>query len=40
MNELARRNPRDEMELGEVMSSVPWRRERFGGRILEVMGRK
>jgi len=40
MNELARRNPRDEMELAEVMSSVPWRRERFGGKILEVMGRK
>ena len=40
MNELARRNPRDEMELGEVMMDVPWRRERFGGKILEAMSGK
>ncbi|OGO26937.1 MAG: hypothetical protein A2Z16_00510 [Chloroflexi bacterium RBG_16_54_18] len=40
MNDLAKLNPRDEMELCEVMSSVPWRRERFGGKILEAMGKK
>ena len=27
-------------QLGEVMSDVPWRLERFGGKILEAMGKK
>lgn len=39
MNELAKKNPRDEAELGEVMEGVPWRRERFGEAILKVLGR-
>lgn len=39
MNELAKINPRDKEQLGEVMIEVPWRLENFGGEILDVLGK-
>ena len=35
---LAEQNPRQPEDLADVMSDVPWRLERFGERILEVLG--
>jgi ribonuclease D len=37
LNELSARNPRTPQELAETMADVPWRLERFGSQILEVL---
>ena len=37
LEELAGKNPHDTQSLGEIMKSVPWRRERFGMEILKVI---
>lgn len=37
MEKLARRNPRTQAELVEILESVPWRRANYGGQILETL---
>jgi ribonuclease D len=37
LTELAERNPRSPQELAKAMRTVPWRLERFGSQILEVL---
>jgi ribonuclease D len=37
LNDLAARNPRTPQELAEIMRTIPWRLERFGSQILEVL---
>lgn len=40
MQALAKKNPQNEEQLGEMMAGVPWRRERFGGEVLGVLKRE
>lgn len=37
LNELAAHNPRTPQDLAEIMRNVPWRLERFGSQVLELL---